>query len=109
MKILLAVFWGLLLAGCASSTPEGTALSDGSISYTVTCERDWSSCYTSARKVCGNNNFEELDRMSDAMMTSAGKLADRSIQDGGRENKVYTETPREDVVRRVLTFRCGSD
>ena len=47
--------------------------------------------------------------MSDAMMTSAGKLADRSIQDGGRENKVYTETPREDVVRRVLTFRCGSD
>lgn len=42
MKTLIGVFLGLLLFGCASTTPEGTALSDGSVSYTVTCEHDWS-------------------------------------------------------------------
>ena len=62
MKSLVGVLFGLFVAGCVSSSPEGTALSDGSISYTVTCEEDWSSCYGAARKICGNNDFEELDR-----------------------------------------------
>ena len=106
MKTLIGVVLGLLLIGCASSTPEGTALSDGSVSYTVTCERDWSACYGAAKKICGGNNFEELDRMADSTVMSDGQLAHRSIQDSGRENQVYTEAPREETFRRVLTIRC---
>ena len=106
MKNLIGVVLSLLLIGCASSTPEGTALSDGSVSYTVTCEHDWSACYGAARKICGGNNFEELDRVADAAIMSGGQLAHRSIQDSGRENQVYTEAPREEAFRRVLTIRC---
>ena len=109
MKSILTVLFGLVVVGCASSTPEGTALSDGSISYTVTCEKDWSSCYGAARKICGGNDFEELDRMADATVMSGGQLAHRSIQDSGRENQVYTEVPREEAFMRVLTIRCTSD
>ena len=107
MKNLTGVFFGLLLIGCASSTPEGTALTDGSISYTGTCEHDWSACYGAAKKICGGNNFEELDRMADSVVTTAGQLENRSIKDGaGRENQVYTEAPRNETLRRVLTIRC---
>ena len=106
MKILIGVVLSVLLIGCASSAPEGTALSDGSVSYTVTCEHDWSACYGAARKICGDNNFEELDRVADAVVMSGGQLAHRSIQDSGRENQVYTEAPREEAFRRVLTIRC---
>ena len=107
MKILITVFCALFIVGCASSSaPEGTALSDGSISYTVTCEHDWSSCYSAARKICGGNNFEELDRLADATVLSGGQLAQRSIQDSRRENPVYTDVPREEAFRRVLTIRC---
>ena len=107
MKILITFFCVLFVVGCASSSaPEGTALSDGSISYTVTCERGWSACYGAARKICGGNNFEELDRVADAMVMSGGQLAHRSIQEGGRENQVYTDVPREEAFRRVLTIRC---
>jgi len=95
-----------LLVGCASSTPEGTALSDGSLSYTVTCERDWSACYGAAKKICGGNNFEELDRVADAMVMSGGQLAQRNIEGSGRENQVEPVAPREEAFRRVLTIRC---
>ena len=109
MKTLTGIFLGVLAVGCASSAPEGTALSDGSISYTVTCENDWSACYTAARKICGGHDFEELDRFADAAVMSAGHMTSRSIQDGGRENQVYTEAPREEAFSRVLTIRCTSD
>ena len=108
MKSLIGVLIGLFVAGCASSPPEGTALSDGSISYTVTCEEDWSACYGAAKKVCGGNDFEELDRLADATVMSGGQLSHRSIQDGGRENQVYTDVPREEAFNRILTFRCTS-
>ena len=106
MKSLVGVLFGLFVAGCVSSSPEGTALSDGSISYTVTCKEGWSSCYGAARKICGNNDFEELDRMVDGTVMAAGELAHRSIRDSGRENEVYTEVPREEAFMRVLTIRC---
>lgn len=107
MKTLIGVVLGLLLFGCASTTPEGTALSDGSVSYTVTCEHDWSACYGAAKKICGGNNFEELDRMADSAVMTAGQLENSSIKDGGgRDNQVYTELPRNETFRRVLTIRC---
>ena len=106
MKILIGVVLSVLLIGCASSAPEGTALSDGSVSYTVTCEHDWSTCYGAARKICGDNNFEELDRVADAAVMSGGQLAHRSIHDSGRESQVYAEASREEAFRRVLTIRC---
>ena len=106
MKNRIGVVLGLLLIGCASGMPEGTELSDGSVSYTVTCEHDWSACYGAAKKICGGSNFEELDRVADAALMSGGQLAHRSIQDSGRENQVYTEVPREEAFRRVLTIRC---
>lgn len=109
MKSLITGLCGLFVVGCAASTPEGTALSDGSLSYTVTCEKDWSSCYGAARKICGGNNFEELDRMADATVMSGGQLAHRSTQDSGHENPVYTQVSREEAFRRVLTIRCTSD
>lgn len=106
MRLPIFMCCGLLVLGCASNTPEGSALSDGSISYTVTCENDWAACYGAARKICGGGNFEELDRISSGTLMSAGQLTDRSIQDGGRENQVYKEDPREEVFSRVLTIRC---
>ena len=107
MRILMGMFCGLLLFGCGSTkVPDGTALSDGSTSYTVTCENDWSACYTAARKICGNREFEELDRFVDGKVVTAGHLTHRSIKDGGRENEVYTENPRGAVFSRVLTIRC---
>ena len=109
MKILIGFLCGLFLLGCALKSPEGSALSDGSISYTVTCENDWSACYSAARKICGGNTFEELDRMSDTTVMTAGHLTHRDIKDGGRTNQVYTENPRDEAFSRVLTIRCTSD
>ena len=99
----------LLLLGCASNSPEGTALSDGSTSYTVTCDNDWSACYGAAKKICGGRSFEELDRVGDATLMSAGRLTNRSLQDSGREGQAYTEDPREESFQRVLTIRCTND
>ena len=109
MKSLAGMGVCLLLLGCASTMPEGTALSDGSISYTVTCEDDWSGCYAAARKICGGNDFEELDRMSDGAMMTAGHMTNRDIKDSGPANQVYTENPRNEAFSRVLTIRCTND
>ena len=48
MKILIGLLCLLFLLGCTAKAPEGSALSDGSISYTVSCENDWSACYGAA-------------------------------------------------------------
>lgn len=109
MKKLVGIGLGLLLVACTTNTPEGTALSDGSTSYTVTCENDWAACYSAAKKICGGNNFEELDRMADGTVMSAGHMVNRSIRESGRENQVYSENPRGEAFSRVLTIRCTND
>ena len=54
------------------------------------------------------DRFEELDRVADGSVTSAGYLARMHSVEGGIENHVYSERPRDEVFSRVLTIRCKS-
>jgi hypothetical protein len=100
---------GAGLSACANTpAPEGSTMSDGTTAFTVACEDGWDDCYTAARKICGDADFEELDRVADGSVTSAGYLARMHSVEGGIENHVYSERPRDEVFSRVLTIRCKS-
>ena len=107
MRLLALLSLVALLAACANSTtPTGSTMSDGTTAYTVACEDGWDGCYTAARRICGDADFEELDRVADGPVTSAGHLARLHSIEGGIENHVYSEQPRKEVFSRVLTIRC---
>lgn len=109
MRILSLLIFVACLAACANpSTPEGSTMSDGTTAYTVACEDGWDGCYTAARKICGDADFEELDRMAEGSATSAGHLARMHSGEGGIDNHVYSEQTRNEVFSRVLTIRCKS-
>ena len=110
MRMLCMIIVGACITACASPpSPEGSALSDGTTVYTLTCEDAWQDCYTSARKICGAAGFEEIDRVQDGSITSAGHLQRMHNTEGGNEKHVYAENPRNEAFSRVLTIRCSSD
>ena len=105
-SLFLLVCISASVAACASSpAPEGSALTDGTTAYTLACEPGWSQCYAQARKICGGD-FDELDRATDTSVSAAGRLDRMHSVEGGIENHVYSENPREEVYSRVLTIRC---
>lgn len=108
MKSMIVVFCAIALVGCETPKSKSTDLADGSTAHTVSCASGWDECYLLATKICGSSEFTELDRMADGSVSSAGHLARRHTVEGGIENHVYSENPREEVFNRVLTFRCNS-
>lgn len=107
MKLILVLVLVATLTACANSTtPEGSTMSDGTTAYTVACDDSWDDCYTTARRICGDADFEELDRMADGPVTSAGHLARMHSIEGGIDKHVYSEQPRKEVFSRILTIRC---
>lgn len=110
MRTLCVILFAACVTGCASPpSPEGSALSDGSIVYTLTCKDAWQDCYASARKICGDAGFEEIDRVQDGSVTSAGHLQRMHSTEGGADREVYAENPRNEAFIRVLTIRCTKD
>ena len=84
-------------------------MSDCKTVYSLNCKDAWEDCYTSARKICGVAGFEEIDRVQDGSVTSAGHLQRMHSTEGGADNHVYAENPRNEAFSRVLTIRCTKD
>lgn len=109
MRLLSLLLFVACLAACANSkTPQGSTMSDGTTAYSVACEDGWDDCYAAARRICGDADFEELDRMADGSVTSAGHLARMHSIEGGIDKHVYSEKARDEVFSRVLTIRCSA-
>jgi hypothetical protein len=106
MRTITAALLVVALAACSTPKSKTTGLTDGSIAHTVSCQSGWDECYLVATKLCGSSRFTELDRVTDGSVSSAGHLARRHTVEGGIENHVYSENPREEVFQHVLTFRC---
>ena len=81
-------------------------MSDGSRVFTLHCDNSWAQCYAAAQKACGSGGFEEIDRVVDSSLSSAGRMQTRVFVEGGRENEVYDESVREEISRRAITIRC---
>lgn len=96
----------LLLTGCSVSTPDGMPLSDGTTVYPLSCENGWQDCHTAAQKICGRRGYEEVDRVIDGTVSTAGRLDPMHRTDGGNESHIYSENPRTEVFGRFLTIRC---
>ena len=98
----------IVLSGCASekTLPGGTSLSDGTTAYTVKCEDGWVQCHTLASRICGEGGYDEIDRVVDGSVSSAGRLERMHSIEGGIENHTYSESPRAEVFGRVMTVRC---
>ena len=110
MRMLCMILLAACVTACASPpAPEGSALSDGTTVYSLTCKDAWEGCYTSTRKICGDAGFEEIDRVQDGSVTSAGHLQRMHSTEGGADNHVYAENPRNEAFSRVLTIRCTKD
>ena len=107
MRTITAFLCVIALTACTAPKSKTTGLADGSTAHTVSCESEWDECYRIAAKICGGGEFTELDRATDGSVSSAGHLARRHSVEGGIENHVYSENPREHVFNRVLTFRCN--
>ncbi len=96
-----------MLFGCAiADRHTETGLSDGSTVHTLHCRNGWAGCYQSAQDVCGSAGFDEVNRVLDGKVTSAGHLARMHSIEGGIEDHVYSEEPRNDVFDRTITIRC---
>ena len=96
-----------LIAGCVSADRHSVAdLSDGSSVHTLHCRDGWTRCYQSARDICGSRGFEEVERVVDGKVTSAGRLARLHSIDGSIEDHAYSEDPRNEVFDRTVTIRC---
>ena len=107
MRTIAAILCVIALTACETPESKSTGLADGSTAHSVNCVSGWDECYMIATKICGNASFTELDRAADGSVSSAGHLARRHTVDGGIDNHVYSENPREEVFQRVLTFRCN--
>ena len=97
----------LLVGGCAVADRHSVAsLSDGSTVHTLHCRDGWAGCYQSARDVCGAGGYEEVGRIVDGKVTSAGHLARLHSIEGGMDDHVYAEDARSEVFDRTVTIRC---
>ncbi len=112
MNRLVPVVFVLLsvIAGCASADRHSVAdLSDGSSVHTLHCRDGWTRCYRSAQDICGSRGFEEVERVVDGKVTSAGHLARLHSIDGSTEDFAYSEDPRNEAFERTVTIRCNQD
>ncbi len=97
----------LLAGGCASADRHSTVgLSDGSTVHTLHCRAGWAGCYQDAKDICGSDGYEEIDRVVDGKVTSAGHLARLHSIEGGMEDHAYSENARQEVFDRTVTIRC---
>ncbi len=97
----------VVAGGCASADRHSTVgLSDGSTVHTLHCREGWAGCYQDAREICGSDGYEEIDRVVDSKVTSAGHLARLHSIEGGIEDHAYSENARHEVFERTVTIRC---
>ncbi len=108
MKTVCLMLVMLAAAACGTTESTSMSMSDGSVAHVVRCKDDWTDCYRAAQQVCGEGGFTEIDRVADGTMSPAGRLERRHGIKGGVDNQVYSESPREEVFGRVVTFRCNS-
>ncbi len=109
MRFRIPAIFVLLAAvgGCAFADRHSEAgLSDGTTAHTLHCRDGWAGCYQSAKEICGQGGFEELDRVVDGKVTSAGHLARLHSIEGGMEDHAYSEDARSEVFDRTITIRC---
>lgn len=74
MKKLVALMSCIVLAGCASVTPEKFIGPSGSAAYTMKCSGsglDWDDCYKKAGEICPNG-YEIIDKSSDVIGGASG-------------------------------------
>ncbi len=106
-RILIALVLTISMGGCAVADRHSVAgLSDGSTAHTLHCRDGWAGCYQSAQDICGAGGFEEVDRVVDGKVTSAGHLARLHSIEGGMEDHAYAEDARSEVFDRTVTIRC---
>ena len=109
MKFVTLLTLGILFTACGGTpVPDGSAMSDGSTTFTLRCDDGWAKCYTAAGKACGTAGYEEIDRVVDGSLSNAGRVQSRVFVEGGRDNEVYDEGLRNEVTSRVITIRCKS-
>ncbi len=106
-RTLTALVLSILLGGCATADRHSVAgLSDGSTAHTLHCRDGWAGCYQSAQDICGPGGFEEVDRVVEGKVTSAGHLARLHSIEGGMDDQVYAEDARSEVFDRTITIHC---
>ena len=104
----LVVFGVLILLGSCSTDKEHKdfQLADGTKAYTLRCPENWSGCHTSARTICGQRGYVEIDRFSAGSVNNAGRMHD-PMNPSSEGSGVYKEDVRQDDYDRVLTIRCN--
>lgn len=108
MRLATLLLCVLLGASCAvGRSSEPYVLSDGSRAVTITCEDGWAQCYLTAERLCGSAGYEELDRASNASLSTAGRVEPRVFTGHGLGNEVYREDVRNNVESGTITIRCG--
>ncbi len=96
-----------IIAGCASADRHSVAnLNDGTTVHTLHCQDGWATCYRSAQQICGADGFEEVERLVDGKVTSAGHLARLHSVEGDMDDFAYAEDARTEVFDRTVTIRC---
>lgn len=93
------VFCAGIVSACASQqTIETSADELEPTTFTVTCQKSWSDCYSQARRICGHGDFDELDRHA-----TEGIVLTR-----GPEGPRHTVREQADIglTDRTVTIRC---